>query len=403
MPSVRVDALRLLRAPVNGMAFRPVRPDEVGIAVRQFLEAFGVPGGVTPGREEQFNRALHDGHLWGVDGAGRLLGHCRLQAVDHMFGGRPVRCMEVVGVAVPEAHRRAGVATAMLEGATSWGTHQNLGMSLLFPAVPQLYRRLGWELAGTLPRTALPGRVALAGGEPMRPAVGDDLEAIAACHDRYIASLSGPGRRSGDRWQQLLSSKAAHVLDGGDGIEAYVFRSDGAAPGQAADAPDVIDWAATTPRGQRAVLAHLARDPEARAATICGPLPDTWTLATDTWQVPQGSGLHWMARALVARTAVAQRGFPAGVDAAVTFEVDDRVVVDSRGPWRLEVTGGRGALTPARTADIVLDARALGPLFTGFRTAGQLARAALLDGPEGALDTVTTMFAGPPPVLLDFF
>lgn len=388
---------------MNGMTFRPVRPDEVGIALRQFLEAFGGEDGVTPEREEQFTRALHEGYLWGVDGAGRLLGHCRLHAVDHMFGGRPVRCMEVVGVAVPEAHRRTGVATAMLEGATSWGTHQNLGMSLLFPAVPQLYRRLGWEFAGAMPRTALPGDVAPPAGETMRPAGHDDFAAIATCHDRYIASLTGPGWRNNDRWQRLLSGEAAHVLDGGDGIEAYVLRSRGGGPGQGTEAPDLIDWAATTPRGLRAVAAHLANDPAARAAQVSGPLPDTWLLTTDSWELPRGSGLHWMARALVAQTAIAQRGFPAGVEASVTFEVDDRVVVDSRGPWRLEVAAGQGVLVPSRSADVVLDPRAFGPLFTGFRSADQLARAALLDGPETALDTMTTMFAGSAPVLLDFF
>lgn len=388
---------------MNGMTFRPVRPDEVGIALRQFLESFGVPGGVTAEREEQFARALQAGHLWGVDGAGRLLGHCRLHAVDHMFGGRPVRCLEVVGVAVPQEHRRTGVATAMLEGATSWGTHQNLGMSLLFPAVPQLYRRLGWEFAGTFPRTTLPGHVAATGGEAMRSATDADMAGIAACHDRYIGSLTGPGRRAGERWQRLLAGGDAHVLDGGDGIEAYVLRYRGSDPQQPPDAPPVVDWAAITPRGMRAVVLHLAGDSTAEGAQIIGPLPDAWTLATDTWQTPASTGLHWMARMLVARTAVAQRGFPAGVEAVVTFEVDDPVVVDSRGPWRLEVAGGRGALTPARSADVVLDARAVGPLFTGYRSADQLARAALLDGPPEALDTMTTMFAGPPPVLLDFF
>ena len=383
------------------MTFRPVRPDEIGIAVRQYLEAFDVSGGATAEREQQFSTALQEGHLWGVDGAGRLLGHCRLHAVDHMFGGRPVRCMEVVGVAVPEANRRTGVATAMLEGATSWGTHQNLGMSLLFPAVPLLYRRLGWEFAGTLPRTRLPGRVAPPGGDAMRPARHEDLAGVAACHERYIAALTGPGRRDGERWQRLLSGEAAHVLAGGDGIEAYVLRYRGGGPAQGPNA--LVDWAATTPRGLRAVVAHLATDPAAGAAEVCGPLPDAWSLATETWELPASSGLHWMARSLVLRTAIAQRGFPVGLEASVTFEVDDRVVVDSRGPWRLEVAGGRGALTPSRTADVVLDPRALGPLFTGFRTAGQLARAALLDGPDEALATMTAMFAGPPPVLLDFF
>ena len=65
--------------------------------------------------------------------------------------------------------------------------------------------------------------------------------------------------------------------------------------------------------------------------------------------------------------------------------------------------GGSGALTPAPTADVVLDARATGPLYTGFRTASQLALAGLLDGPPAAVEVLDALFGGPPPVLLDFF
>ncbi len=60
-------------------------------------------------------------------------------------------------------------------------------------------------------------------------------------------------------------------------------------------------------------------------------------------------------------------------------------------------------MQPCTSADVVLHVRAAGPLFTGFRTAQELAMAGLLDGPPAALETLTAMFAGTPPVAVDFF
>ena len=382
------------------MVFRPVRPAEVAAAMRQNAAAFG---GSPPdaAREDEFARAVAAGTLWGIDGAGRLLGNCWLREVDHFFGGRAVRCMEVAGVAVAPEHRRAGVATAMMEGAVGWGAHRGLGLSLLFPAVPLLYRRVGWEFSGTFPRSPLPAAVSPPAAEPMRPAAPADLDAVAACHERYAATLAGPGRRNGRRWGWLLRGEALYVLDGGDGIEAYVLLYRGADPSDDAQAPVSVDWGATTPRGMRAVARLLTE--RCSDAIVRGPLPDAASLAASTWEVPATTGLYWMARTLVLGAAVSQRGFPAGVDATTTLAIDDPLLPGLRGPWRLEVHGGAGTLTPATAAAVVMDPRATGPLYTGFRSASQLARAGLLDGPREAVDVLDAMFAGPPPVVLDFF
>ncbi len=388
---------------MNGLTFRPVRPDEVGIAVSQYLSAFEMADPATDEREAEFRRHLAAGRLWGVDGGGRLLGHCRLRAVDHVFGGKWVRCLEVAGVAVPAEHRRAGVATAMLEGAAAWGSHQNLGLSLLFPAVPQLYRRLGWEFAGTFPAASLPGAAEPPFGERMRLGAPADVANIAPCHDAYVRTLTGPARRSEQRWRFLLVAEALYVLDGAHGLDAYalVYPGDVDAP-EGADAP-VVYWGATTPRGMRAVSALLAAERAARTPVVRGPLPDPLALSATTWDVPDVGGLQWMARTLVLRRAVEQRGFPSDLEAAVTIAIADALVLESSGPWRLEVSRGRGALTPAAAADVVLAPRATGPLYTGHRSASQLALAGLLDGPLQALEVLDVMFAGPPPVLLDFF
>jgi predicted acetyltransferase len=117
---------------------------------------------------------------------------------------------------------------------------------------------------------------------------------------------------------------------------------------------------------------------------------------------PDG-GMYWMARGLDLPVAVAARGFAPGISLEVAFAVEDPLVPAARGPWRLEVAGGTGKLVPAPSADIVLDARAVGPTYTGFTSPAQLAVAGLASGPPEALALLGTAFAGPHPVFFEFF
>lgn len=402
MPAVWGVAVRVREPTVNGLRFRAVRPAEVPFVAAQSLAAFGGSADEQDHVEERFRAALEAGELWGIDADGILVGHCRLLEVEHYFGGRPVRCLDIAGVAVAIERRRQGIATSLMESAAAWGAHRGIAMSLLFPGVPSLYRRLGWEHAGTFPRYTVSDLVAPR-AEPMRSALPDDWPAIEACYDRYASSLNGPGRRRPARWAALRHAQSCSVLDGGDGIEAYVLQYRGAEPGESPSAPPTVDWAATTPRGLRAVVAMLASDTVDAAAMVRAPEPGAWAPWTDSWNVPHGGGLFWMARPLVLANAIAARGFPTPVSASVTFAVDDRLVTESCGPWRLETADGRGVLSPSRDAAVLMDACAVGPLFTGFRTAHELARVGLLDGASDDLDVLTAMFAGSAPVALDFF
>ena len=397
------EPVRLWDAAMNGLRFRAVRRSEIPLAAQQSLEAFGGAPSEQEETEARLRAALDAGELWGMDAGAGLIAHCRLLSVDHFFGGRAVPCMDVGGVAVAGSYRRRGVAAALMEAAAAWGAHQGLALSLLYPGVVPLYRRLGWEMAGAFPRYNLGPALVAPRAEGMRRATADDHHAIAACHAAFAATLNGPGQRRPARWQQLLGGQSQYVLDGASGVEAYVLLYRGAEPGEPSDAPVTVDWAATTGRGMRAVAALLASDTIPSSATVRSPAPDGWSPWLKAWQVPSASGLLWMARALVLPAAVTARGYPAGVSGTVTLAVDDRLLAEGRGPWRLDVAEGRGHLEAAASADVLLDARAVGPLFTGFRSPQQLALAGLLDGPPAALEVLAAMFAGTPPVALDFF
>ncbi len=375
--------------------------DEV---VRFRIVSFGGDGEEVREREE---RSLASGLTWGLVEGERLLATTRLSLVDHWFGGRRVSCQHVSSVAVPPEHRGRGAASALMRGVIDRGLAEGAGLSLLYPATTALYRRLGWEHAGTLARYRIDAHRAPALSGGLRPADGDgDWAAIRASHEATGRFYNGPSVRDERGWERLRQTPFVYVLDADDGrgIEAYLCYTQRTEPSGWQFSIAVTDWGATTPRGLAAILGLIGRHGTiGKDAHLSGPVPHPWTFLAPEQDLEHAGGMFWMARGLDLPGAIAARGFPPGIALEVTFAVDDPLNATANGPWRLEIASGAAKLTPAPAADLTLNARAFGPLYTGFTTPSQLALAGLLTGPPDPTALLTTAFAGPAPVLFEFF
>jgi predicted acetyltransferase len=384
---------------------RPLEAGHLDELVRLREVSFG--GRLDEEARGDQRRFLEDGLVWGLLDGDEVLGACRLWTADHWFGGRRVPCQHVSSVVVPPEHRGRGLASAMMRAAVGRGAGQGAGLSLLYPATNPLYRRLGWEQAGAYVRYRLKARAAPPRGTALRRARPEDWPALRACHEESGRALNGPLLHPDHRWEQVRRAQHAYVLDAeapGAGVDAYLAYDTSRASDEWQYSLDVVDWAATTPRGLEALLGFVGHHGSVgRDAALSGPLPHPWTFLTVEQDVRRDGGVFWMARGLDLPAAVAARGFGPGVSLSVAFAVDDPLVEAARGPWRLDVADGAGTLRPAAAADVVLDARAVGPLYTGFTSPAQLALAGLVSGPVPDLALLATAFAGPVPVLFDFF
>lgn len=393
--------------PVRAVAavrLRPLRADEAADTARRAAVSFGAAW--DDEAVERWRGRIEAGEVWGVtDDADRVVGHGRLTQVDHWLGGRRVPTQHVASVAVPPEHRGTGAAAAFMRAALAAGARDGAGLSLLFPATVGLYRRVGYEHAGAFPRYRVDARKTPAVGPLLRPAGEDDWAAIRRCGDVAASRMHGPAVRPDDRWQQLRETTYHYVLDApGGGVEAYVLFNHRTEPGDWQYTLSVTDWAALSARGLEGVVGLVGRHGTlGKAATFRGAVPDTWSMLVAEQDVEQTGRLWWMARGLDLPAAIGARGFPPGLRGSATLTVDDPLLGHARGPWRLEVDGGRGVLEPAGEAQVRLDARAVGPLVTGFRTPSALALAGLVDGPDEPLAWLAAAFAGPVPVLQDFF
>lgn len=387
---------------------RLLREDEAAEAARQDAVSFGII--LNDDLVETCRSRIARGELWGAVGGDRILGYCQITTVDHWFGGRRVPCQHIASVAVPPEHRGHGLASALMRAVAIRGAEDGLGLSLLFPSTTRLYRKLGWEHAGAYTRYRVAAwEVGVPGPRPpaMRPANGDaDWAAIMACYDRAAAQRTALAVRPDEVWEELRKATYQYVLDGGEpgSLDAYALFDHDHIPGNWRYTIAIRDWSAVSAAGLEALVGFVAGHGSlGKDATFNSGWPEPWSLLVGEQHVRVDSGMFWMARGLDLAQAVAHRGFPPGLSAAVTVAVDDPLLPNARGPWRLEVADGQGALHPTETAAVRLDARAVGPLFTGFHDPAQLALAGLVSGPPRALALLAAAFAGPPPLLVDFF
>ncbi len=100
----------------------------------------------------------------------------------------------------------------------------------------------------------------------------------------------------------------------------------------------------------------------------------------------------WL-RIVDAAAALAQRGYQA--DGAITLDIaKDDLTPWNAGRLKLECSPDGATTTPSRAnADITLSVKVLASLYSGFRSARQLAQWGMIDGDDAAIERATRIFA----------
>ena len=350
---------------------------------------------------------------WGTVRDGRLVARAVDRAQHQFFGGRSVPTAGIAGVVVVPEHRSTGVGRALLTHLLAAARDRGAMLSSLFRTTPVPYRRLGFEQVGVLRWTALP-TTALAGlrtpaGTTLRAATPADVPRLLEIRTVVARSGTGAMHHTGALHQQTPEAELA----GHDGTTLAVddrgvvqgFTSWDRGPGYDARAVlTVDDLLALTAHATTALLANLGswaqvaptlhlRLPESDPAVLLGAFTHATVLSADPW----------MLRVLDAPGAVAARGWPEHLGAAVDLELVDDVCPWNAGSWRLELDGGRATLVRGGSGAVRLEPRGLAAWYAGT-TPAVLRRAGLLSGGTGGTDAVLgAATAGPPSSLLDYF
>ncbi|MBM7771698.1 putative acetyltransferase [Actinokineospora baliensis] len=300
--------------------------------------------------------------------------------------------------------RGTGVAGRLLAESLVLMREQGQPISTLYPYVIPPYRRYGWEHVGTM-QVALVTLSDLAAtprsSVAVRPATRADLDEIHACYLRTASTMDGPLDRTapGFDMARKLELDVVTVADGPDGLRGYLAaaRPDGKRLRAHDLVADDVDTA-------HALLRQLA----SWAGTITDASIRLLNPALVDLTVPgglqRGFEVHdFMTRVVDLPAAVAARGWPALVEAkpfAVDIEVTDQHAPWQAGRWRLIHEEGTVTAEQGGSGAVQLEARALGPWFTGSASSASLRRAGLLSGSHEVAAALDRLTGAPHPVHL---
>jgi predicted acetyltransferase len=386
--------------------YRVMRRSDVTSISDVLGEAFGTRVEEVPGWLE---RAGFE-HVRVLENGKRVAAALLTIPMGQFFGGRSVPMVGIAGVGTDAIHRGRGLATELLTETLRELADGSVALSTLYPATEGLYRRMGYEIAGTrasirVPMRELKGRDRDLG---LRPFTDRDRKAVQAVYRAFASSRSGWLDRGPYVWSRIEKGRSgpprALVLEDGHKVKGYVFyHGRGETPGRRDVA--VLDFAALEEPGWRRLFSFLAdQRTMTNDVTWHGSFADRWLHAVGELRYADVRVDHyWMLRIVHVEQALAARGYPAGIHASVHFAIEDDVVTRNTGRFVLEVRNGRGKVRRGGKGTFALDIRALSSLYAGFETPAALeARGALSDGGTSS-PTVAALFAGAPPSMTDFF
>lgn len=330
------------------------------------------------------------------------------------FGGRRVPMGGLASVVVPPEHRHRGFGSQIVRHALRLMHERGEAISTLYPATVAPYRRLGWEIAGAWVRRRVPTAAlrALPGAQDttLRRGRVEDLDEMVDVYDRLAPQTNGMLDRSRAFERRMLVPQ--------EGYEEYVAVRAGRVVGyaviehQASDRDDelfsleVHSLVGLDLDAELALWGMVASHSSvSRTVTYISRPEDPLLLLLPEHElrsVPYD--WRWMTRLVDAPAAIAARGFPRGLDATVELSIEDDELPANAGRHVLEVSGGRGQLTPGGAGTVTVDVATLAPLFTGWQPATTLAHLGRLAGATPAdVAALTDAFSGPTPWTRDYF
>ena len=354
-------------------------------------------------------RALYDGE--------HLAAACGFLDFGHWFGGRRVGAIGVTVVAVPAEDRGRGCAYSIMAKLLAESRDAGYPLATLYASTQTLYRRLGFEQAGSfhlhevelrhLPATKPELELRRVSHEAMR-------EEFPPLYARYARSQEGMVDRPAGLWERLVDPRQksrCFALGPRGAAEGYVIlaQKDVKSPDPRAQHKPfrfaMLDRVANTPAAWQSMLTLLASH-RSVVDTVrwWGPANEPLRLLLAEQDVRTVHDERWMLRVLDVERAFAQRGYASGLNVQLSLAVEDELLPQNSGAYELRIEAGNAHVQRVENGEIrVARVEALGPLYSGLIGARQLAAFGWLEGSEDALARAELAFVGSEPWMIDHF
>lgn len=282
------------------------------------------------------------------------------------FNGGKVGMCGIGGVATLPEYRRRGCVRAIMRRILNDAHARGDVLSTLYPFSFVYYRQFGYEVAETPFDVTIP-MSQMAHYHPFGAArefaAGDDLAPFRAVYRQFAARRNFACDREdasngGPLWDSWLGGR----YDPGRTREyAYLWRDEDGTPGAyalirpkgqgEAAAFEVYDYAFASPRALRGLLGFL-RLLEGQAPNIRIRLPEDLsplTMFPEPYNLTVSCRPRSMVRLVSVGKALATLGAP-HLEGEMTIGVQDDMIGDNAGVWRVTLSGGRATAEKTHAA-----------------------------------------------------
>ncbi|MBW4572702.1 MAG: GNAT family N-acetyltransferase [Tolypothrix carrinoi HA7290-LM1] len=362
----------------------------------------------TEDSESYFNRVGVE-NLRVIHENEQIAGGLALIPMSQWWGGVSVPMTGIAAVGIACEYRGTGGAIALMQHTVKELYANGVPISVLYPATQRLYRKAGYEQAGSayvweIPAETIQVREQLL---PVKPVVPINLEVFHHLYHKQARLNNGYLDRNQFMWQdvnQPLEKQTlyAYIFGEANQPQGYIIFS------QHADKDGTIlrirDWVVLTTAAAQTFWSFLANHRSQidkirwRSSAV-----DSLSLLLPEQTAKIKHISRWMLRVIDAVKALEKRGYPTKIQTELHLEVEDDLIAQNNGKFILSVANGRGEVTKGGKGEFKLDIKGLAPLYTGLFTPQQLQISGKLQGTETSLDAATQIFAGSSPWMIDFF
>ncbi len=398
----------------NAEIFGPPRNDEeLGWVIETLCSAFQIQ---AEWAQRGMDLTGHDRVLLLRNPAGKPISTARYYDFAHWFGGRAVRSAGIAGVAVRPEHRGCGAGREVMDRLMADLHRLQFPLASLFPATLSLYRRSGFERAGSYTRFCLPTlglRSASAHNSGSQAKIRTrvmtdaDRDAMFSLSDRRARLTNGALQRNAVIWDRIQNHRV-HA------VSSYAFEREGQVAGyvhlhQEPHNPPykrlVIDDMALA---DRQIVEHawtfLSQfDSLVKEVVFYGSASEDGLHCLAERNYEQHIEIEWMLRIVHAERALQERGWPRGFRAVLELELDDESLAANSGRYRLSLEDGSARVEKGGAGRIRLNERSFAALYSGFRSAAELEQCGELHADQASLELLQSAFAGPAPAIFDIF
>ncbi|MCH7745309.1 MAG: GNAT family N-acetyltransferase [Chloroflexi bacterium] len=337
---------------------------------------------------------------------GKVAGGLAIMNMGQWFGGAVVPMAGITAVGVAPEHRGRGTASVLMQKTLEECYEEGIPISSLYPSTMTFYRRAGYERAGSKTTYELSTQSIDVRERPLEivPIDASEHEEIYSTYQMRARATSGNLDRPPLLWQAILGAE-------GRDIYKYLFTREGRTEGyvvfqqaRSANHIRVRDMALLT-RDAGIQMLKFFSDHRSTIDTVSwnGPPNDPLAHLHTEQDAKVTSVRDWMVRIVDVEKALEARGYPAGLDAELHFEIEDALLPWNRGRFVLEVSGGHGSVRKGGDGHLRTDIRGLASMYASYLTPGELKVVGSMDAADEHLTTAGLIFSGPRPWMPDQF